>query len=120
MIYLHDSDLEFHGNLKSSNCVITSRWVLQLTDFGLYELRAASQQGTFDPNSPHTYYQNLLWTAPELLKDQQVLVRGTPKGDVFSFAIILFEIYGRKGPYGTCTYDVKGRHYFTRRNIIYY
>ncbi|CAL1546287.1 unnamed protein product, partial [Lymnaea stagnalis] len=34
MEYLHKTPLRSHGNLKSSNCVIDSRWVLKITDFG--------------------------------------------------------------------------------------
>ena len=34
IIYLHDSPIGFHGNLKTNNCLVDSRWVLKLTDFG--------------------------------------------------------------------------------------
>ena len=42
MTFLHDSVLRSHGRLKSSNCVVDSRWVLKVTDFGLCEFKAGS------------------------------------------------------------------------------
>lgn len=39
MAFIHSSELRSHGNLKSSNCVVDSRFVLKITDFGLHSLR---------------------------------------------------------------------------------
>lgn len=39
MAFLHASEMHVHGNLKSSNCVVDSRFVLKITDFGLHSLR---------------------------------------------------------------------------------
>ena len=99
MIYLHNSDLCLHGNLRSSNCVVTSRWTLQVADFGLHELRFASETSSGCEN---TLNYKLLWKAPELLRNLKEggQGRGSQRGDVYSFGIILFEIYGRQGPYG--------------------
>nr|CDS24936.1 retinal guanylyl cyclase 2 [Echinococcus granulosus] len=35
MEYLHSTSLKAHGRLKSTNCVVTCRWVLKITDFGI-------------------------------------------------------------------------------------
>lgn len=35
MAFLHNSVIVSHGNLKSSNCVVDSRFVLKITDYGL-------------------------------------------------------------------------------------
>ena len=39
MTYLHASNIRYHGNLNSRSCVIDSRFVLKVTDFGLQYLR---------------------------------------------------------------------------------
>lgn len=39
MAFIHTSEIKVHGNLKSSNCVVDSRFVLKVTDFGLHSLR---------------------------------------------------------------------------------
>ncbi|XP_014674216.1 PREDICTED: guanylate cyclase 32E-like [Priapulus caudatus] len=98
MMYLHDSEIISHGNLKSSNCVIDSRWVLQVKDFGLHEFRAGAEELV----DQDTYYRRQLWRAPELLRMSHPPARGTQRGDVYSFCIILYEIMGREGPFGRC------------------
>ncbi|XP_041362492.1 guanylate cyclase 32E-like [Gigantopelta aegis] len=97
MIFIHDSAILSHGNLKSSNCLVDSRWVLQIADFGLHPLFTNSSQSVKDD---FKIYNRLIWKAPELLRDARHDPRGTPKGDVYSFALILYDIHGRNGPWG--------------------
>ncbi|XP_066598422.1 receptor-type guanylate cyclase Gyc76C-like [Prorops nasuta] len=105
MLYIHESSvLVCHGNLKSSNCVVTSRWVLQVSDFGLHDMRHCAES---DSIGEHQYYRNLFWKAPELLRNPNAPIRGTQEGDIYSFAIILFEIIGRKGPFGGVNLEPK-------------
>ncbi|KAK9512964.1 hypothetical protein O3M35_001263 [Rhynocoris fuscipes] len=99
MLFIHGSVLGFHGNLKSANCVVTSRWVLQVADFGLHELRHCPENESI---GEHQRYRNLLWTAPELLRGEGPSKKGSQKGDIYAFAIILHEIIVRKGPFGGC------------------
>ncbi|XP_019701162.1 atrial natriuretic peptide receptor 1 isoform X2 [Harpegnathos saltator] len=97
MAYLHASEVKSHGNLKSSNCVVNSRFVLKIADFGLHELRRPMDTD-IDKNS-YAYWRKQLWTAPELLRMERRPPEGTQKGDVYSFAIIVHEIVMRQGPF---------------------
>ncbi|XP_055934070.1 guanylate cyclase 32E-like [Argiope bruennichi] len=99
MTYLHESPLRSHGNLKSSNCLVDSRWVVKISDFGLHELKFGADTGDNEMDF-EKQCEKLLWKAPELLRDPCSPANGTQKGDIYSFGIILYEIISRKGPYG--------------------
>ncbi|OXB51320.1 UNVERIFIED_CONTAM: hypothetical protein H355_006464, partial [Colinus virginianus] len=92
MQFLHNGVIMSHGNLKSSNCVVDSRFVLKITDYGLESFRVAP-----DGDDSHALFAKKLWTAPELLRMEVPPARGTQKGDVYSFGIILQEIALRNG-----------------------
>ena len=40
MGHLHCTDIKSHGSLKSSNCLVDSRWVLKIADYGLPTFRS--------------------------------------------------------------------------------
>ncbi|XP_039679031.1 retinal guanylyl cyclase 2-like isoform X2 [Perca fluviatilis] len=90
MKYLHLRGLS-HGRLKSTNCLVDGRFVLKITDYGLPMILHSENISL--PEDP----QELLWTAPELLRNP---VRGGSfSGDVFSFSIIIQEVISRTLPY---------------------
>uniref|UniRef100_A0A8D0BTE5 Guanylate cyclase n=1 Tax=Salvator merianae TaxID=96440 RepID=A0A8D0BTE5_SALMN len=91
MKYLHHQGA-LHGRLKSRNCLVDGRFVLKVTDYGYSELLS-------NPLFLVVVPSELLWTAPELLRASAVYPKGTLKGDVFSFAIILQEVILRGPPY---------------------
>ncbi|GJQ69918.1 hypothetical protein Trydic_g13325 [Trypoxylus dichotomus] len=98
MHYLQNSDIKSHGSLKSSNCVVDSRFVLKITDFGLHFLREHTIED-YNDTTTHSYWQRQLWTAPEFLRMTNPPRCGSQKGDVYSFAIIVHEIIVREGPF---------------------
>nr|XP_031850372.1 guanylate cyclase 32E [Nomia melanderi] len=100
MIYLHESVIKYHGSLNTSNCLVDSRWVVKLADFGLHEFKKDAE---CEPCDVMKKYHGLLYRAPELLRStrtQEPTARDYQRGDVYSFAIVLYELQGRHGPFG--------------------
>ncbi|CAB0035080.1 unnamed protein product [Trichogramma brassicae] len=99
MIYLHESVVKFHGSLSTSNCLVDSRWVVKLADFGLREFKRDAELDAADIAKK---CRGLLYRAPELLRSRNAepSARDFQRGDVYSFAIVLYELQRRHGPYG--------------------
>ena len=94
MLAIHESEIEYHGFLTDKNCVIDSKFVTKVSDFGLPMFRR--------PTANIDYSEELLFTAPECLqKTPKGISISNPskKGDVFSFAIISYEILTRQIPF---------------------
>ncbi|KAK6638155.1 hypothetical protein RUM44_008583 [Polyplax serrata] len=104
MMYLHDSPVKYHGKLKTSNCLVDSRWVVKLSDFGLREFKKDAEDNEEDANSIPKL-EGSLYKSPEILRLENLNGEegvGTQKGDVYSFSIILHELHSRQGPFGNC------------------
>lgn len=50
-------------------------------------------------------FSDQFWKAPEILRNSNIY--GSQKADVYAFAIILYEVIGRKGPFGQIGYEPK-------------
>uniref|UniRef100_A0A668VWZ2 Guanylate cyclase n=1 Tax=Oreochromis aureus TaxID=47969 RepID=A0A668VWZ2_OREAU len=97
MKYLHHRDI-IHGRLKSRNCVVDGRFVLKVTDYGFNDIWIAQNIDTDEKP------EDLLWTAPELLRSSSQRRRGTFAGDVYSFSIVCQEVVSRSAPF--CMLDM--------------
>lgn len=89
MKYLHESEIEVHGQLTSYNCIIDSRWLLKISNFGIPKLyHLLGEKPEKRPIS------DLLWSAPELLRKSasHSYIPGTREADIYSFSMIMSEV----------------------------
>uniref|UniRef100_A0A6Q2XGU6 Guanylate cyclase n=1 Tax=Esox lucius TaxID=8010 RepID=A0A6Q2XGU6_ESOLU len=93
MKYLHHRNL-YHGRLKSRNCVVDGRFVLKISDYGYNKVLEAARFPYTESSA-----EDLLWTAPEILRGPRPGLYGSLHGDVYSFAIVVQEVLVRGPPF---------------------
>ncbi|CAO2145683.1 unnamed protein product [Urochloa humidicola] len=91
MSYLHEKDI-IHRDLKSANLLLGKDHVVKVADFGL--ARFQDEEGAMTAETG-TYR----WMAPEVMNHQPY----DNKADVYSFAIVLWELMTSKLPYTPMT-----------------
>ncbi|XP_055357713.1 receptor-type guanylate cyclase gcy-4-like isoform X2 [Paramacrobiotus metropolitanus] len=119
MDYLHRHGI-VHGQLTSLACYIDARWSISVGQWYDYSMHSA-QKGPFhafeaeyftaktDHSNNKTaprlaeYYKLLFWSAPELLQrdttDMFTIRKPTKKGDVYSFSVVVYELFTDTIPY---------------------
>ncbi|EXC19913.1 Serine/threonine-protein kinase HT1 [Morus notabilis] len=91
MEYLHQNDI-IHRDLKTANLLMDTQNVVKVADFGVARFQ---NQGGVMTAETGTYR----WMAPEVINHQPY----DQKADVFSFAIVLWELVTGKVPYESMT-----------------
>ncbi|KAH9757511.1 hypothetical protein KPL71_016418 [Citrus sinensis] len=91
MEYLHQSNI-IHRDLKTANLLMDTHNVVKVADFGVARFQ---NKGGVMTAETGTYR----WMAPEVINHQLY----DQKADVFSFAIVLWELVTAKVPYDSMT-----------------
>lgn len=90
--WLHRSKPQFlHLDLKAANLLVDTNWVVKVADFGL----SVVKQDAAAKKERHGPIGTPLWMAPEVLMNKPY----DEKADVYSFAIVLWEILSAADPW---------------------
>jgi tRNA A-37 threonylcarbamoyl transferase component Bud32 len=91
LAYLHHQNI-IHADLKSLNILLDKQTHAKITDFGLSKVKSTSSSASRGASNGGS----VRWMAPELF---DAYAKTTKLSDVFSFAIVLWELGSRKIPY---------------------
>ncbi|XP_010553553.1 PREDICTED: CBL-interacting serine/threonine-protein kinase 23-like [Tarenaya hassleriana] len=106
MEYLHSKDI-LHGDLNPTNILLRERshsegyFHAKISGFGLSSVKMQSTRCSTRPNTPDP----VIWYAPEVLTELEQDPYGIPrskfthKADVYSFAMVCFELITGKVPF---------------------
>ena len=115
MVFLHSHGI-IHGNLTSENCFVDQRWNVKVADWEnnklmtLHKVKRTSKTSISPQETdvmevdPNIVARKRMWIDPELLKQDSLPVF-YKQHDVYSFALILVEIFTREDPFAE--YNVK-------------
>ncbi|BHF60558.1 Retinal guanylyl cyclase 1 [Sparganum proliferum] len=98
------SDLDFEEVFEISNVLLNQRQTFTTVNTKMWPNPNRHPRSDFCLLS--RCHQDLLWTAPEILRHPLQHPLGTQKGDIYSFAIIAHEIFCHSPPFGDCDLTV--------------
>jgi len=110
MCWLHQSNpMIIHRDLKPSNLLVDKHGSIRVCDFGLSAIKPAHEKLKDKDTIPGTP----LWMAPEVMMGRQV----DEKADVYSYAIVLWELVSQKPPFPDMTSFPKFRQAVCTNNV---
>ncbi|CAL1541963.1 unnamed protein product [Lymnaea stagnalis] len=107
MAFLHVNGV-VHGMLTSYCCLLDNRWTVKISDWEYVKLLSIHNprrsplltlktKSVLSENQYEAIFKDF-WAAPEILKSE-FLAWPSPASDVYSYAIILQELFTREDPY---------------------
>lgn len=110
--YLHKSSIKFHGELRSTTCMLTLNWRLKLSGFQILHLRRSL--GEYEQkNLSLREIEGLIYSAPEVLENynrRNSLSFETLKlADIYSLAFVIYEMFVDEEPWSCLTHVSKSK-----------